>query len=202
LGDLPKEQQLQLGGYIAPNGKYVDIGWMLTTIDRFEKDFGRRPSSGLEIVEWIADRSPTLNSVDDLTTLSPEAMPKWFYKFVNPQTGKLYRSFDGSVPEPGGVKFRDFVNAEDCKRAFAGRPGADHFTKPNCVGGCEVIVYDKDPSKVLDTATTLKTIDLEPQLGAEKIVGEVGKDTITPTKMARFKTIPTHTDLDVRAFLR
>jgi hypothetical protein len=164
LGNLPKMQQIQLGGYVAPNGKYVDFGWTLCTIDRFENEFGRRPDSGLEIVQWLSVNTPSFSG-EDLGKLSPEAMPPWFFKFVNPQTGKLYKSFDGSIAEPGGVQFRKLIDAADCKRAYGNRDGWQLFSAPGFVGGDEVIVSDSDPSKVLDTAVVLKRVDLKPEAG-------------------------------------
>lgn len=179
LGQLPWEQQLQLGGYVAPNGRKIDVGWTFVSYDSFRTEHGRPPSSGLEIVEWLTTNSLHLQGVD-LCQLSPEDLPMWFFNFINPQTGKLYSSFDGSIPEPGGLRFRKFADAEDCKRAYGERDGWQLYTKPGYIGGYEIIVSDSDPSQVLDTAIILQRVDLEPDATSGSITTQAEQEHSHP----------------------
>jgi hypothetical protein len=149
---LTHGQQLQLGGWISPIGGRVELLQTLLAWRALEKANGRAPHSGAEYISWLFAKNPDLQR---FPTMAPKSLPGLYYVMVNPQTGKLYSSFDGSVKEPGAVIFHKLTSNEDAKRAFASRPGADLFAQPQYNEGYEIVVYGENPDKVLDTAVVL-----------------------------------------------
>lgn len=151
---LTKAQKMQIGGWIAPGDARIEMLATFSTYREYERDQGHAPSSGADIVDWILSNNPNI-TYHDLLVSASDSLPGWFYELTNPVTGKLYASFDGTVPEPGGIKIRKLTDANDAQRAFAGRPGSDLYGKPPYTLGYEVILFDTNPTKVLDTAVVL-----------------------------------------------
>ena len=151
---LTHEQKLQLGGWVTPSGKKVDLTKWYAYVQQYEAANGILPSNGQEVIDWILGKYSD-DQRPDLAKLSFEELPIWYYAMVNPQTGELYQSFNGSTPEPGGIKIHELTDKQDALRAFNGRPGADAWDRPGYIGGYEFIVSSEDPQKVLDTAVVL-----------------------------------------------
>jgi hypothetical protein len=154
LAQLTEGQKRQLIGWEAPNGEQSNLFLTLMNYLLYSEENGIAPRNGEELLSWNLQRT-VHDKVLNLDQLGAEAMPIGFYQAFNPQTGKLYESFDGSVPEPGGVRFHKLVDAADAKRAFAGRPGWERFEIAGI--GYEIVVMDATGSSVLDSAVVLQT---------------------------------------------
>jgi hypothetical protein len=156
---LSPEERKQLIGWEAPNGERANLFLALMSYRLFEEATGQAPKSGKELMTWAFRNLPN-EEIERFDSLGPEALPIGFYQFVNPHTGRLYESFDGSAVEPGGVRFHVLESLEDAKRAFDGRPGWDRFELNKT--GWEIVVMDHSGKKVLDTAVVLQTNSAPP----------------------------------------
>ena len=151
---LPKAQKMQLGGWVTPGKAQIEMLATFMDYREYERARGFAPKSAAEIVDRILSNNPKV-TYQGLLESKPDTLPGWFYELTNPVTGRLYASFDGSIPEPGGIIIHRLSDAADATRAYAGRPGAELFGQPRFTLGYEVILHDIDPAKVLDTAVVL-----------------------------------------------
>lgn len=166
FSQLTHWQQAQLAGWIVPGGGiYSEVippdGRAVNASDTFmhylmfETDYGRPPLDAADILDKNFGLMPTGRAQEEFESIlrgDPTTLPRYIHNLINPQTRKLYASFDGSVPEPGGLIFRKVSDIEEARQVLGEHAG---LITERFAGAYEVKLQGTKPGEILDTGFML-----------------------------------------------
>jgi hypothetical protein len=160
--------QMQLAGWIVPkgnagsnalipaDGEPISCGDTFFTFLR-HADKGSVPKNAVDIMDQIffldgPERAKARFEL--LMNGKPEEYPKFFLSLINPQTMRLYASFDGSVFEPGGLIFRKLKDVEEARQVL-GKHGQDNLIREGFAEAWEIKIQGAKPGEILDTGYSI-----------------------------------------------
>lgn len=163
---LNRGAQMQLGGWITPSGNKIHLRNLFYRCWRFSQKHSRLPQNAMELL--ISQSSEEDSSLAKVLNLSRLDQLNHLAGLINPQTGQMYKSFDGSVSEAGAVILERLRSKEEFIEALNGGAGSTRYDLPGMDSAWKISVLDADGKTVLKSKALLAFSEKPPDGGTQK----------------------------------